>query len=211
MDAAQAIARRGGIAFLAATLTLVVCTVAWPAVLVLGDDVASAGDAAVGLFWAGLALLVLARVLGLVHRRRHASGPDPVPGPSPQGAPRPTPGRRLTVGLLVVGAGVATAFSWAFDTGSTSVVVNPSSAGGCRVVVQERSFLLSGSGAVFVLPAHGVVARRVSRYSTDDGYRPVAAGSFTLTWAGERGHLEVSGSGVDPVWPRSHDVACPGS
>ena len=90
MDAAQAIARRGGIACLATALTLVVCAVAWPAVLVLGDDVTSAGDAAVVLFWCGLALLVLARVLGLVHRRRHTSRPDPVPGPSPQGAPRPT-------------------------------------------------------------------------------------------------------------------------
>ena len=192
MDTAQAIARRGGIAFLAGTVTLVVNSVAWPAVLVLGEDVTSAGDAAVVLFWGGLALLVLARVLGLVHRR-------------------PTPGRRLTVGLLVVGAGVATAFSWAFDSGSTSVVVNPSSAGGCRLVVQEQSFLMGGSGAVFVLPAHGVVARRVSRYSTDDGYRPVEAGSFTLTWAGERGHLEVLGSGVDPVWPRNHEVDCSGS
>jgi hypothetical protein len=77
-------------------------------------------------------------------------------------------------------------------------------------VVEEHSFLMGGSGAVFVLPADGVVARRVSRYSTDDGYRPVDAGSFTLTWAGERGHLEVSGSGVDPVWPRVHEVICPG-
>ncbi|GAA2498278.1 hypothetical protein [Terrabacter carboxydivorans] len=191
MDTAQAIARRGGITFLAATVTLVVSSVAWPAVLVLGEDVTSAGDAAVVLFWGGVALLVLGRVLGRVHRR-------------------PTPGRRLTVGLLVVGAGAATAFSWAFDSGSTSVV-DPSSAGGCRVVVQEQSFLMGGSGAVFVLPAHGVVARRVSRYSTDDGYRPVEAGSSALTWTGERGHLEVLGSGADPVWPRNHEVDCPGS
>ena len=191
MDTAQAIARRGGIALLAVALTVVVCTVAWPAVLVLGDDVTSAGDAAVVLFWGGLALLVLARVLGLVSSRRGGSASER------QGRRLPTPGRRLAVALLVVGAGAAAAFSWAFDSGSTAVL-EPASANGCRVVVAEHSFLMGGSGAVYALPAGGFVARRVSRYSTDDGYRPVESGLYALIWAGERGHLRCLVRGSTP-------------
>ena len=206
MDTATAIARRVGIALLAGTLALVVSSFAWPAVLVLGDRVTSAGDAAVAVLGCGLLVGLLSRVLVVVDRRR-GRGPSV---PDAEGARRAGPGRRLAVALLVVGAGSAAAFSWALDSGSTSAVLAPASANGCRVVVEEHSFLMGGSGSVFVLPAGALVARRVSRYSTDDGYRPVEAGSFALSWAGERGHLEVSGSGFDPVWPRNHEVVCRG-
>jgi hypothetical protein len=200
---AQAIARRGGIALLAATLVLVVGTVVRPAVLVLGDGVTSVGDAAAGLVGGGLGLLVLGRMLGRVERRRGASTLG-------EGGDRRSPGQGLGVGLLVVGAGAVAAFAWALDSTSVAVVLEPASAAGCRVVVQEHSFLMGGRGAVFALPADGLVAPRVSRYSMDDGYRPVDAGSFSVTWTGERGYLEVSGSGVDPVWPRVHEIDCPG-
>lgn len=142
---AQAIARRGGIALLAATLVLVVGTVVRPAVLVLGDGVTSVGDAAAGLVGGGLGLLVLARVLGRVERRRGASALG-------EGGDRRSPGRGLGVGLLVVGAGAAAAFAWALDSTSVAVVLEPASAAGCRVVVQEHSFLMGGRGAVFALP-----------------------------------------------------------
>lgn len=207
MGTAQAIAQRGGTALLAMTTVLVVGTAAWPAVLVLGDDVTSAGDAAVALLGCGLSLLLLARVIGRRDRRRFASRPEEPVEHVPRRWAR---GRRLAVGLLVVGAGGATTFAWAFDAGSDAVVLSPSSTNGCRVVVQERSFLLAGSGTVLVLAADGLVARQVSRYTTDDGYRPVRAGSFSLTWTGERGHLEVFGSGFDPVWPRGHEIDCSG-
>jgi hypothetical protein len=206
VDTATAIARRVGIALLAATLALVVSSFAWPAVLVLGDRVTSAGDAAVALLGCGLLVGLLSRVLAVVDRRRGRGRSVP----DAEGARRARSGRRLAVVLLVVGAGAGAAFSWALDSGSTSAVLAPARANGCRVVVEEHSFLMGGSGSVFVLPAGAVVARRVSRYSTDDGYRPVEAGSFALSWAGERGHLEVSGSGFDPVWPRSHEVVCRG-
>jgi hypothetical protein len=195
-----------GIALFAGTLALVVSSFAWPAVLVLGDRVTSAGDAAVALLGCGLLVGLLSRVLAVVDRRRGRGRSVP----DAEGARRARSGRRLAVVLLVVGAGAGAAVSWALDSGSTSAVLAPASASGCRVVVQEHAFLMGGSGSVFVLPAGAVVARRVSRYSTDDGYRPVEAGSFALSWAGERGHLEVSGSGFDPVWPRSHEVVCRG-
>ncbi|WP_330475514.1 hypothetical protein [Terrabacter sp. C0L_2] len=202
MDRAQAIARRGGIALLAVTPALVVGTAVWPVVLVLGDDVTSVGDAAIGLAGCGLALLVVARVLDRVGRRRGTVARDDVL--------RPRPFRRLGVGLLVMGAGGVAAFAWALDSTSVAFVIGPPSAAGCRVVVQEHSFLMAGRGTVYAVPGHGLVAGQVSRYSMDDGYRPVDAGTFSLAWTGERGHLEVFGSGVDPVWPRSHEIDCPG-
>jgi hypothetical protein len=156
VDTATAIARRVGIALFAGTLALVVSSFAWPAVLVLGDRVTSAGDAAVALLGCGLLVGLLSRVLAVVDRRRGRGRSVP----DAEGARRARSGRRLAVVLLVVGAGAGAAFSWALDSGSTSAVLAPASANGCRVVVEEHSFLMGGSGSVFVLPAGAVVARR---------------------------------------------------
>ena len=197
------VAKQVSIGLFALTLVVVVPSAVWHQVLVIDALVADPADAAPALFGAG----VLVGLAGLVvsgldrHRRRSSSAAV---------AAGPGLGKAAAVSLLVAAAGVVAAFDWFFSYGSDAVVLDPASAGGCRVVVEEHSFLMSGSGTVFVLPADDLVARRVSRYTTDDGYRPVEAGSYSLTWSGERGYLEVSGTGVDPVWPRGHEIDCPG-
>lgn len=51
------------------------------------------------------------------------------------------------------------------------------------------------------------IGRRESSWSTDDGYRPIAAGSYDLHWGDAGGVLTVHGD-IDPVWPEVHEVHC---
>ncbi len=197
------VAKHVSLGSFALTLLVVVPSVAWHQVLVVGHRVSDPADAAPALFVVGVLAGVGGLVLSGIDRRRRRSSGEPV-------TRRTGGGRVAAVVLLVVTAGVVAGLDWLFGHGSEAMVLEPPSAGGCHVVVQEHSLLMSGSGTVFVLPAGDLVARRVSRYTTDDGYRPVGAGSYSLTWSGERGYLEVSGSQVDPAWPGGHEIDCPG-
>ena len=197
------VAKQVSVGLFALALVVVVPSVAWHQVLVVGGRVTDPADAAPALFVAGVLVGVGGLVLAAVDRHRRRSSGEAVTG-------RRSGGRVAAVVLLVVTAGVVAGLDWVFGHGSDAVVLEPASAGGCRVVVQEHSLFMSGSGTVFVLPPDDLVARRVSRYTTDDAYRPVAAGSYSLTWTGDHGHLEVSGTGFDPVWPGGHDIDCPG-
>ena len=197
------VAKQVSLGLFALTLVVVLPSLTWPQVLVLGARVTDPGDAAPWLFVGGLLVGTAGVVMSVVERHRRPGVREPRRRGS--GA-----GRAVAIAMLVVTAGVVAGLGWLFSHDTDAMVLEPPSAGGCRVVVQEHSLLMSGSGTVFVLPAHDLVARRVSRYSTDDGYRPVASGSYSLTWTGEQGLLEVSGSGSDPVWPGLHEIDCPG-
>ncbi|WP_323095425.1 hypothetical protein [Intrasporangium sp. YIM S08009] len=203
MGRAGHVAKQVSLGLLALALVVVVPSVVWHQVLVVGGWVTDPADAAPGLFVAGVLVGLTGLVVSGIDRHRRRTAGEAVPG-------RPSGGRVTAVVLLVVTAGVVAGVDWLFSYGSDAVVLEPASAGGCRVVVEERSFLMSGGGTVFVLPAGDLVARRVGRYTTDDGYLPVEAGSYSLTWSGESGYLEVSGSQVDPVWPGGHEIDCPG-
>lgn len=65
--------------------------------------------------------------------------------------------RRLGVTALVVAAVVSIGQASIPDIVSSYLVLGPASASGCRVVVDERSFLLLGSGVIHVLPAGAVL------------------------------------------------------
>jgi hypothetical protein len=75
-------------------------------------------------------------------------------------------------------------------------VLMPAGPGGCQLVVAESSFTFSGGGTVYVLGARGVLGHRVGRYTTDDGARPVEAGSYQVTWSGPLADLSFSDRGT---------------
>lgn len=92
------------------------------------------------------------------------------------------------------------------DLGASYRVLDPPAANGCRAVVREFSFLFAGRGDVYVVKFGGI-GLRASSWTTDDGYEPVARGSYTLDWDGNVGVLNLIG-GIDPVWPAVHTIPC---
>lgn len=92
------------------------------------------------------------------------------------------------------------------DLGASYRVLNPPAANGCRAVVREFSFLFAGSGDVYTVKFGGI-GLRASSWTTDDGYEPVARGSYTLDWDENTGVLNLLG-GIDPVWPGIHVIPC---
>ncbi|MER7420983.1 hypothetical protein ABT346_30095 [Micromonospora peucetia] len=109
--------------------------------------------------------------------------------------------------LLTVLAGVGTVLGAVGDATATYHVLAPNGPGGCRAAVRESSFLFSGNGDVYAVGAIGI-GWRVSSWTADDGYTPVASGTYELTWGTDSGVLIVGGRGVDPVWPALHEVDC---
>lgn len=63
---------------------------------------------------------------------------------------------------------------------------------GCRVVVREWSFLVTGGGSVGTVDTLDGFAPTQWRYETDDGGEPVAEGYSSLTWSPEGPLLSVS-------------------
>lgn len=149
--------------------------------------------------WAlGGVLLVASLTPGLFRRRVR----EPAPGPRDAGR---RPGWALT--LLTVGTALAGALGALNDLSATYHVLTPDGPGGCRAVARETSFLFAGSGAVYEVGPVGI-GRRVGSWTADDGYRPIASGTYELTWGTDGGVLNVSGRGGDPVWPALHEVDC---
>ena len=116
--------------------------------------------------------------------------------------------RRLTRSLVALTTLLALGWSIVSDLPSTYHVLEPSGPDGCLVVVDERSFLLLGSGVVHVLPAGRWTTSPVSQYSADDGYSPISLGTYSLTWQGNVGTLQLRGTEVAPVWPEYHYITC---
>lgn len=92
------------------------------------------------------------------------------------------------------------------DLGASYRVLDPPAANGCRAVAREFSFLFAGRGDAYAV-RFGWIGLRASSWTTDDGYEPVARGSYTLDWDGNDGVLNLIG-GIDPVWPAAHAIPC---
>lgn len=184
-------------------LVAVIAAAAWsleatPPVLVLGDVVPRPWHPLLVLLALAGASLLAAALL----RRRQLGAPRPA-------APRWLPvGRAACIGLLATAAAAATAIASVVDGISDFHVLEPASASGCRVVVEERSALLLGSGVVYLLPSGAREAREVASYSADDGYRPVTFGTYSLRWRGDIAHLELHGSRHQPVSYDAEPLAC---
>ncbi|AXH37539.1 hypothetical protein DVJ78_18360 (plasmid) [Humibacter sp. BT305] len=95
-------------------------------------------------------------------------------------------------------------------TGSSFQMLPGSSEGGCRIVVQEYTFLYAAWGnAGIVQPGSATVewARDVvDGYTADDGYMPFTAGTYRLTWEGPAADLAIWGSDSNPAhWASGND------
>lgn len=150
-----------------------------------------------------IVLLAVSLVLVIIRAaKRRRSGP----GTTKQGrSGLGTWALRLMV--LVAGAGGLLGALGDLGFDATYQVLEPQGPGGCRAAVRETSFLMSGGGEVFAVSAVGI-GWRMSDWTADDGYRPIAAGSYTFQWRADSGILVIGGSATDPVWPAIHEVSC---
>ena len=162
--------------------------------------VASWGDVllvALGLVvpgWAtGAVLLVVALVLVLVLAARRSTV------------------ERAVSGLVVAAAGLGCVVGALDDVASTADyrVLQPAGPHGCTAVVRETSFLKIGNGEVYAVGPTGVAMGRSGTWVVDDGYRPVAEGTYDLHWGRDGGTLAVRGTEADPVIGGGlHDIDC---
>ncbi|UXX93439.1 hypothetical protein N7U49_17205 [Streptomyces sp. AD2-2] len=140
-------------------------------------------------------LFVLALVLRRIFVRAGRRG-DAVLLP----AARPGWPRSTTV-LLIVAAVSGIAWGALDDLISDAryYVLRPTGPSGCTAVVRETSFLVIGDGEAYAVGRTGLALGEAGSWVVDDGYRPVAAGTYKLEWERDGGLLVVSGSGTDPV------------
>ena len=82
---------------------------------------------------------------------------------------------------------------------STPYLLKPANASGTRVLVVNHSFLLLGSGDVYVVDRGAVVPQHIGSYMADDGYDPIASNTYTLSWQGETPQLTLHGTENQPV------------
>lgn len=154
--------------------------------------------------WA-VSIILLVASLGLVIIRA-AKRRQSRPGTTKQG--RGVLGAwALRLMVLVAGTGGLLGALGDLGFDATYQVLEPQGPGGCRAVVRETSFLMSGGGEVFAVSGVGI-GWRMSDWTADDGYRPIAAGSYTFQWGADSGILAIGGSATDPVWPGIHKVSC---
>jgi hypothetical protein len=106
----------------------------------------------------------------------------------------------LTALLVVLGVG------WDAVLGVRYHFLRPAGPGGCQLVVAESSFTFAGGGTVYLLGARGVLGHEVGRYTADDGYRPVGAGSYQLTWRGRSADLSFWEAGISTYFDA---MTCP--
>ncbi|MGX1369748.1 hypothetical protein RKD19_005107 [Streptomyces canus] len=159
----------------------------------------------------GGALAVVALVLMGVHRvRERSTAPVEGDGDTAVTAGRYVP-RRLGYVLLTVLAVASVGFGALGDLGAQYFVLRPRGPGGCTAVVRETAFLMAGRGEVYGVGgwgSTGVAWGSSGSWFADDGYRPVAEGSYELTWGRGGGVLVVQGRSGDPVYPAIHSVGC---
>lgn len=133
-------------------------------------------------------------VVGLTVRRVRAGGDGAV-------------GRRVRAALAVLAVVLVVGARAVLGLGTSYVVLAPEGPSGCRVVVEESSFLMLGSGRVGVAGRLGPV-RLQSDYTADDGGRPASLGEYSVRWTGPSAVVLLHGNAGQPVWPALHEVAC---
>ncbi|MFJ7206537.1 hypothetical protein ACIQWR_23770 [Streptomyces sp. NPDC098789] len=153
--------------------------------------------------WAVSAVLLsLSLVLARALAGRHRSAVDRT---APWWAPLP----RFVRGLLTAAAALGSTLGVLDDLGADYHVLRPTGPHGCTAVVRETSFLFAGSGEVYAVGPTGFAWRSSASWTTDDGYRPIAAGTYELSWGRDDGNLTVHGSTTDPVFTGGpHTIGC---
>lgn len=110
------------------------------------------------------------------------------------------------VGAATVALGSALGFL--ADRPATYTVLGAAGPGSCQVAVREWSFLFAGDGAVYAVGPGGL-GMEVGSWTADDGYAPVASGTYDLDWDDETAVLSLHSTPGNPVWPATHVFACP--
>ncbi|WP_038462176.1 hypothetical protein [Arthrobacter sp. PAMC 25486] len=98
--------------------------------------------------------------------------------------------RSFVIFLLVAAVGVGSAMGAFFDMGTHDFMLDPRGPDGCQLVVRESAFLMAGGGEVYTVGTAGI-GQLAGEWGTDDGYRPIEAGSYTLKWNADGGELTV--------------------
>jgi len=205
--AGKAIGRAVGAAQLGC-LVLAMVVVLIPAdpsrLLVLARRVVRPAPVGAALVAAAVVLAILARVVAPALPPAGAPGAVAVAGRTRRCC------RTGAAGSLGVppGAGRVRATAALGDANSRYLVVGPASPSECRVVVDQRSFLLLGSGVVHGLRPGEHLTHAVGGYVADDGYRPFDVGTCRLTWSGETAMLELWGDPNMPVSPAHQRLPC---
>ncbi|MFE9288446.1 hypothetical protein [Streptomyces olivaceus] len=87
--------------------------------------------------------------------------------------------------------------------------LRPAGPEGCTVVVRETSFLAIGNGEAYAVGHTGLALSKSGSWTVDDGYRPVDAGAYAMSWGRDGGLLRISGTSTDPVINEgSADINC---
>lgn len=167
--------------------------------IVLGSFVPRYWQLAGALTAAGIAALAVGSCLRMVGEEGGRL--------SPRGVLRRSGVVLATLAVVLVAAAALVPISLAAATTSYHVLT-PSGPDGCRIVVAEDTFLLLGSGRIFVLGAGSLQAREVGRFDTDDGYRPISLGTYRLSWNGVQGDLSLWGEDNAPVFYRPVPLSC---
>lgn len=115
---------------------------------------------------------------------------------------------RFVRGLLAAAAGLGIVFGVMDDFASEYHVLHPTGPHGCTAVVRETSFLLAGRGEVYAVGPTGIAWRPSGSWLADDGYRPIAEGTYELRWSQDGGTLTVRGTEVNPVMQGLQSVDC---
>ncbi|MFE6283406.1 hypothetical protein [Streptomyces sp. NPDC057877] len=144
-------------------------------------------------WWLSAALLTLSLLL---HRTLTRRGTE-APGLPPKRAAWTRRGARLLIGTAVLG----TAWGAADDliSGAQYHVLRPEGPDGCTAVVRETSYLAIANGEAYAVGHTGLALGTSGSWTVDDGYRPIAAGTYKLSWGRDGGLLRISGTATDPV------------
>ncbi|MFH8347641.1 hypothetical protein [Streptomyces sp. NPDC018045] len=148
----------------------------------------------------GAAFLAISSALVLIRTVRRRSAPD-------RAREKGTVTGRWILAFSVVAAGLGSALGAVGDLGAEYRMLEPRGPGGCQAVTRETAFLYAGSGDVYSVGAGGI-GRPTGHWTADDGLRPIAAGSYGLSWGDDSGSLMIHGTATDPVRPALHDVDC---
>lgn len=112
-------------------------------------------------------------------------------------------GSRASRAVLVTAAVVAVSGSM-LAVGASNIsqysLLPERSEGGCRIAVQEHSFLYAGWGSVGIVQPGSVNVDWLGRYGADDGYMPFSRGTYAVDWQGREAGIEVWGDASNPTW-----------
>jgi hypothetical protein len=155
-----------------------------------------AGDLVVQPTYAGAALAVLGGVAATVGSLMGSRAEDLGARPGSRRWYVRWPVNALKAAAVVVAWCAAVVTFWTGTLSSDLRVIDPASAGGCRVAVLQDLW----GGTIAVLPPGTSRPEAVGSYRSDDGYEPITRDTYALTWDGEIAELELRGTEDAPVW-----------